>query len=86
MRPWDRHPPWAHWAFYVIWAIAGSAGPLVLIVGLLGQSVGDAWIGIGLCAVWGGSLLVDWLLVRRLEQHVDGWSPWTPPTWRWLRS
>jgi hypothetical protein len=58
----------------------------MLIVGLLGQPVGDAWIGIGLCAAWGGSLLVDWLLVRWLEQHVDGWSPWTPPTWRWLRT
>lgn len=32
MRPWDRHPPWAHCGFYVVWAVAGSVGPIMLIV------------------------------------------------------
>jgi hypothetical protein len=86
MRPWDRHPPWAHWAFYVIWGIAGTFGPMMLVVALLTRSTTGIWIGIALCLVWGGSLAADWLLVRRLQQRVDGWTPWSPPDWRWLRS
>jgi hypothetical protein len=85
MRPWDRHPPWAHWGFYVVWAIAGTFGPILLVGGLFDMSSAGVWIGIGLCLVWLGSLAVDWLLVRWLEQHVEGWKPWRPPNWRWLR-
>jgi hypothetical protein len=86
MRPWDKHPPWAHWAFYVTWVIAGSLGPILLLVGLWGASAAALWIGVGLCLVWGGSLATDWLLVRWLQEHVEGWSPWQPPGWRWLRA
>lgn len=85
MRPWDKHPPWAHWAFYVIWGIAGTLGPMMFFIGLLDGSTTGIWIGIALCLVWGGSLAADWLLVRRLQQRVDGWTPWSPPDWRWLR-
>jgi uncharacterized membrane protein len=84
MRPWDKHPPWAHWAFYVTWGIAGSLGPILLLVGLVSGSVVGLWIGLGLCLLWGGSLAADWLLVRWLQNHVDGWSPWQPPNLRWL--
>jgi hypothetical protein len=69
----------------VIWGIAGTFGPIALLVGLLNGTTSSVWIGIGLCLLWGGSLAVDWLLVRWLRQHVDGWSPWQPPKWRWLR-
>ena len=86
MRPWDRHPPWAHWGFSLVWGIAGTFGPILLIIGLLGGSAAQLWIGIGLCLIWGASLAVDWLVVQWLKQHVDGWSPWRPPQWRWLRS
>jgi hypothetical protein len=85
VRPWDKHPPWAHPGFYVIWGIAGTFGPIALLVGLLGGNTPSVWIGIGLCLLWGGSLGADWLLVRWLERHVDGWSAWQPPKSRWLR-
>src|ERR1700759_5319890 len=79
VRPWDKHPPWAHWAFCVIWVIAGSLGPIALIVGLLNGSTTSLLIGIGFCSLWGLSLTVDWLLVRWLQQHLNGWTPWRPP-------
>ena len=84
MRPWDKHPPWAHWAFYATWGIAGSLGPVLLLIGLVSGSAAGLWIGLGLCLVWGGSLAADWFLVRWLQAHVDGWSPWRPPNRRWL--
>ena len=59
MRPWDKHPPWAHWAFYVIWGIAGTLGPIMLFVSLLAGSTTGIWIGIALCLVWGGCLVAD---------------------------
>jgi hypothetical protein len=70
----------------VLWAIAGTFGPILLLIALVRGSAMGLWIGIGLCVVWGGSLAVDWLLVCWLQQHVDGWTPWRPPDWRWLRS
>jgi hypothetical protein len=87
-RFWDKHPPWAHWALYVVWGIAGTFGPMALGIWVVG-GLGPArvlWLGIGLCVVWGVSLTIDWLLVRWLQEHVDGWTPWRPPNWRWLRS
>jgi hypothetical protein len=86
VRPWDKHPPWAHWRFFVIWAIAGSLGPIALLDGVIDSSAISVWLGIVLCLVWAISLAVDWLLVRWLQQHVEGWEPWRPPQWRWLRS
>jgi len=70
----------------VLWAIAGTFGPILLLIALVRGSAMGLWIGIGLCVVWGGSLAVDWLLVRWLQQHVHGWTPWRPPDWRWLGS
>lgn len=86
MRPWDKHPPWAHSAFYLVWAITGTFGPIVLIVGLLNGSTTSLWIAISMCLLWGCSLAIDWLVVRWLQRHVDGWKPWRPPNSRWLRS
>jgi hypothetical protein len=83
MRLWDRHPPWAHPAFYVLWAVTGSLGPIMLIVGLLDGHGGPLWIGVSLCCVWLLSLGADWLLVRRLRQSRPGWTPWEPKS-RWL--
>jgi hypothetical protein len=59
---------------------------MLLLVGVLTASTKGIWIGIGLCLVWGGSLAVDWLLVRWLQQRVNGWTPWSTPGRRWLRS
>jgi len=56
----------------VIWGITGSFGPIFLLIGLLSGPTADIWIGIGLCLVWGASLAADWVLVRWLQQHVDG--------------
>lgn len=70
----------------MVWVTAGTVGPIALLVGLIGGSAASLWVGIALCGVWASSLVVDWLLVQRLEQHVDGWTPWRPPTWRWLKS
>jgi hypothetical protein len=83
MRPWDTHAPWAHWGFYVVSAVAGTAGPIILIVTLI---EGNAlwWIGMLLCIVWLAALGVDWVLVRRLESVSPGWTPWEPKA-RWLR-
>jgi hypothetical protein len=83
MRPWDRHPRWAHWGFYVVWAVAGTAGPLIVIVSLMDGSA-LWWIGVLLCIVWIATLALDWLLVRRLQRDSPGWTPWEPKA-RWLR-
>jgi hypothetical protein len=83
MRPWDRHPPWAHWGLYVVWAVAGSLGPIILIVSLL-NGAALWWIGLLLCVVWVAALGIDWLLVRRLQRDSPGWTPWKPKA-RWLR-
>jgi hypothetical protein len=81
VRPWDQHPPWAHWSFYVVWGIAGTLGPIGLIVGLLSGS--SSWlVGAALCALWVADLVVDWLVVRRLMRN-ENWTPWEP-TWKWL--
>jgi hypothetical protein len=85
VRPWDKHPPWAHWSFYSIWAITGSVGPIALFVSLINGSTEEILVGIVLCLICAGSLVVDWLLVRWLRRHVDGWTPWRPPHGRWLR-
>ncbi len=92
MRPWDKHPPWAHWVFYAIWNIAGTFGPMGVSIWLVGKALGDhettrlLWIGIVLCVIWVASLAVDWLLVRWLQTHVEGWAPWRPRERRGLRS
>jgi hypothetical protein len=83
MRPWDRHPPWAHWGFYVVWGIAGTLGPILLFTSLLSQP-SDWWIGAALCGVWIATLGLDWLVVRRFRATVEGWTPWEPK-WGWLR-
>jgi hypothetical protein len=69
--------------FYVVWGIAGTVGPVALVVGLLsGSSVW--WVGAVFCVVWGVTLWLDWLLVQRLRRTVEGWTPWEP-RWSWLR-
>ena len=68
-----------------VWAVAGTIGPIALIVALTGGSTTSLWIGISGCVLWAGSLLFDWLLVRRFERRGDGWTPWRPPESRWLR-
>jgi hypothetical protein len=74
------HPPWAHWAFFVVWAIAASVGPIVFLVGLLAGS--GAWVaGLVICGVALLSLGVDWLVVRRLRRRDPDWTPWQPPRW-----
>jgi hypothetical protein len=83
MRPWDRHPPWAHWSFYVVWAVAGSLGPIILIVSLL-NGTALWWLGMLLCIVWVATLGIDWLLVRRLQRDSPAWTPWEPKG-PWLR-
>ena len=83
MRPWDRHPPWAHWSFYIVWGVAGTLGPVWFVVGLVlgGQRL---WlIGLGLCLVWVIDLALNWLLVQRAQRN-PGWQPWQPPPWKWL--
>ncbi len=83
MRPWDRHPPWAHWSFFVVWAIAGTFGPILLIVGLTtGHGV---WVGVALCCVWAVDLAVDAIAVHRAEARDPNWIAWTPGS-KWLRS
>jgi hypothetical protein len=82
-RPWDRHPPWAHWGFFVIWITAGTLGPIALVVGLLAGH-GNWWIGAALCAVWAIDLGVDALLVRRLHSRDPGCQSWQPPAWKFL--
>jgi hypothetical protein len=82
VRPWDRHPPWAHWGFFVIWVIAGTLGPIVLIVGLLeGGSTTSIWIGVGLCVcgVWALDLVLDWMAVRVLKARHADLTPWQEP-------
>jgi hypothetical protein len=83
-RPWDKHPPWAHSAFFVVWVIAGTLGPIALLDSLIVGPRGNWWIGLSLCLVWGIDLGIDWLLVRWLRGRVDGWQPWQPPTWKSL--
>jgi hypothetical protein len=50
--------------FYVVWAIAGTVGPIALIVSLLSDS-SRWWIGAVWCGMWITTRWVDWLLVRR---------------------
>lgn len=76
MRPWDKHPPWAHWGFFLIWVIAGSVGPILLIVELIsGRAI---WIGAAVCFIWMADLGVDWVVVQRLKAGDPHWSPWEP--------
>jgi hypothetical protein len=81
-RPWERHPPWAHWSFFAVWVVAGTLGPIALVEWIFG--IGHWWRAFVLCGVWAIDLAVDWLLVRRLQRGVDGWRPWQPPTWKSL--
>lgn len=77
-RPWDKHPPWAHWGFFVIWLIAGSLGPIALIVGLMNGRSSSVWIGLALCGVWVLDLGADWIVVRTRRNQNPGWTPWEP--------
>ena len=88
VRPWDKHPPWAHWAFYVVWGVSSTFGLMSLGIWVDGglRSTRFLWVGIALCVVWGAALAIDWLVVRCLQEHVEGWRPWRPPNWRWLRT
>jgi hypothetical protein len=66
-----------------VWAIAGSAGPIILLVSLI---TGNPlwWIGLVLCVVWVATLGIDWVLVRRFRRDAPGWTPWEPKL-HWLR-
>lgn len=82
--PWrhllDKHPPWAHWSFFIVWALTASVGPIWFVVGLVSGS-GRWWIGL---VIYGMALVtmgVDWLVVRRLRRHTPNWKPWEPPKW-----
>jgi hypothetical protein len=79
----NMHPPWAHGAFWLIWAITASLGPIAFIVGLLDGS-GIWWIGLLLYVVALMTMAVDWLIGRWLRDHRPAWRPWEPPNW--LRS
>jgi hypothetical protein len=81
VRPWDKHPPWAHWSFYVVWAVAGSVGPIFLLVSLIAGPRDLWWIGFVLCCIWLLDLGADWLAVRRLQRNSKGWTAWQPPRW-----
>jgi hypothetical protein len=83
-RPWDRHPPWAHWSFFAIWVIAGTLGPIALLVSLLSGPRSNWWIGVSLCVIWALDLAIDWLLVRRRQRRDPSWQPWQPPRWKSL--
>lgn len=80
MRPWDKHPPWAHWGFFAVWVIAGSLGPIVLITGLLAGSGHLWWLGLALCGVWALDLGADWWIVRQRQHDQVDWMPWEPPS------
>jgi hypothetical protein len=73
------HPPWAHWGFFITWVIAGTLGPIALLANALsGSAAAGWWVAIALIGVWLASMAVDWLAVRWLRTHVDGWTPWQP--------
>jgi uncharacterized membrane protein len=86
-RPWDNHPPWAHWGFFITWGVAGTLGPIALLENVMnGSTAAGWWVAIALICVWLASMAVDWLAVRWLRVHVDGWTPWQPPKRKWLKS
>jgi hypothetical protein len=78
-RPWDRHPPWAHCSFFVVWGIVGTVGPIALLDGIIDGRSRVLLAGIVLCGAWGLTLGIDWLVVRRLRNRDDSWMPWEPP-------
>jgi hypothetical protein len=63
---------------FVIWIIAGSLGPIALVVGLLDGRSSSVWIGLALCCVWALDLGFDWLAVRTLTNRDPRWNPWEP--------
>jgi hypothetical protein len=80
-RPWDGHPPWVHPSFFWIGLIAGTLGPIGLIVSVVSGHGRRWWLWAALCAVWVIDLLIDWLLVQRIKSRDPEWEPWQPPSW-----
>jgi hypothetical protein len=68
---------------YVVWAIAGTLGPILLLVGLItGRGL---WVGIVFCCVWVLDLIVDATVVRRKKARDSHWRAWSFQS-KWLRS
>jgi hypothetical protein len=66
-----------------VWAIAGTFGPILLIVGLVtGHGV---WLGVAVCCIWVLDLGFDAIIVRRRRTRDPNWNAWAPGA-RWLRS
>ena len=80
-RPWDLHPPWAHWAFWLVAGIVGTIGPIVFLLGAIVRSHPVYLVGLWLCVAWALTLGLDWLAVRQLRRTVPDWQPWQPPDW-----
>lgn len=64
---------------YVVSGVADTFGPIALLAELLDGKASAVWIVLGLCLVWGGSLAIDWLLVRWLRRVVLGRAGHTSP-------
>ncbi len=83
IMPWrrvlDAHPPWVHWSFFVVWAITASIGPIIFVVSLLSGS-GPWPLGLAIYGIALLTLLIDWLILRRIRRNPD-WRPWEPPRW-----
>lgn len=76
----DKHPPWVHWSFFVVWAVFGTVGPIWLLIGLIVQPSVGWWVGLALCAVAAVTLVIDAAVAKRLQFRGDGsWAPWEPP-------